>query len=306
MTSSPRTLGRPSTLSKVLRCYSGLESVSDSISSLMNEFRNRVGLTLPPYDPVQAIVALGARVSFSASLPFSGLISETDGCTYVMVDSREHQHRQRFTLAHELTHLLLMNLAISMGLRRTVAAHGAEVEWICNIGAAEFLMPMNDVRSLSWMDPAPQVVVEGQRVFEVSVEASARRLLEVWGRDFQFAVLRRRPRIKHEGPYQILWHTYGASRWPHPKVTMSNWVSDAADRMGRMHGRWSIHICSSSTVRVRVSLLQRGDLLMLLFDPREDRCDRDEGSHELKSQASTRGRDEYRQMQLPGMNFEGE
>jgi len=126
---------------------------SDNPYVRARELLESLGLKLPP-TPVEKIAkAMGAQVRFS---PFddelSGMIYIKDGIPIIGVNSLHHPNRQRFTIAHELGHLVfdreMITAAIHVDkgfpglMRDTKSAIGTdEVEIRANQFAAELLMP---------------------------------------------------------------------------------------------------------------------------------------------------------------------
>lgn len=113
----------------------------------------KLGLKAPPV-PVEKIAkASGARVEFS---PFdeelSGMAFIRDGRPVIGVNSNHHPNRQRFTIAHELGHVLLhrsklgATVMIDKGRnflpRDSVSTEGVDrFEMQANAFASELLMP---------------------------------------------------------------------------------------------------------------------------------------------------------------------
>src|SRR5438309_1773593 len=88
---------------------------------------------------------LGVREIIRQELSFEGGIFETsrEGSTDLIIklNSFSPVVRQRFTLAHEIAHLLLCS---SLGLERACTEDRAQ-EDACDAIAAEFLMPVQEV-----------------------------------------------------------------------------------------------------------------------------------------------------------------
>lgn len=111
----------------------------------------RFGVKTPPV-PVERIAKeLGIRVQYA---PFdgdlSGMAFVKDGKPIAGVNSLHHPNRQRFTLAHEIGHIVLHRQLIESevhidkgSLRRdTLASAGIDpVEIAANAFASEFMMP---------------------------------------------------------------------------------------------------------------------------------------------------------------------
>jgi hypothetical protein len=94
------------------------------------------------------LYAVGARKEVRR-LPVDGLLeTDRDGAYVVVVDERQHWARQRFTLAHELAHVLLFQEFAddTAALKRLRSQdEWRSVERLCNAAAAELLMPSEDL-----------------------------------------------------------------------------------------------------------------------------------------------------------------
>ncbi len=138
----------------------------------------------PPYDPY--LVAQGMRVSVQETnlAGIEGYV-EIEGGKYVAVISNNSQEtRRRFTLAHELCHVLLMRKAEDGKPVRLIrfrangnlpGLHQDPVEEsLCNYFAGELLMPSEEVRArLSSRVVEPEVLLGLARAYDVSTQAAA-------------------------------------------------------------------------------------------------------------------------------------
>jgi Zn-dependent peptidase ImmA (M78 family) len=101
---------------------------------------------------------LGVRVEFN---PFddelSGMAFLRDGKPVIGVNANHHPNRQRFTIAHELGHILLHHRELEAAVlidknfipRDSVSAEGIDpLERQANAFAAELLMPVKFVRKV--------------------------------------------------------------------------------------------------------------------------------------------------------------
>jgi hypothetical protein len=148
----------------------------------------------PPYDPFKIARSLDVAVHLQYLEGVEGYaICENDKFSAVIA-SQSTVARQRFTLAHELGHILLMNDAkkgINVPLRRyrgggtPDALHEDPVEEaVCNAFAAELLVPAEEVRIyLSGRDVMPKDVFGIAKIYGVSAQATAKRLVRVLGKD---------------------------------------------------------------------------------------------------------------------------
>ncbi|MCP3414247.1 ImmA/IrrE family metallo-endopeptidase [Bradyrhizobium brasilense] len=120
----------------------------------------KLGVKAPPVPVEKLAKALGVRVEFN---PFddelSGMAFLRDGKPVIGVNANHHPNRQRFTIAHELGHVLLHRNRLEAAVlvdksrnfiaRDTVSAEGTDlVEIQANAFAAELLMPKKFVRQV--------------------------------------------------------------------------------------------------------------------------------------------------------------
>lgn len=133
-----------------------LEEARESARALVN----KLGLKAPPVPVEKLAKAMGARVEYT---PFddelSGMAFIRDGKPVIGVNSNHHPNRQRFTIAHELAHVVLhrskleATVLIDKGRnflpRDSVSAEGIDrLEMQANAFASELLMPERLVRHM--------------------------------------------------------------------------------------------------------------------------------------------------------------
>ena len=118
----------------------------------------KLGLKAPPVPVEKLAKGLGVRVEFN---PFddelSGMAFLRDGKPVIGVNANHHPNRQRFTIAHELGHILLHHRELEAAVlidknfipRNSVSAEGIDpLERQANAFAAELLMPVKFVRKV--------------------------------------------------------------------------------------------------------------------------------------------------------------
>ena len=114
----------------------------------------KLGLKAPPVPVEKLAKALGVRVEYN---PFddelSGMAFLRDGKPVIGVNANHHPNRQRFTIAHELGHILLHRSRLDAAVlidknknfipRDAISAEGTDpVEVEANAFASELLMPV--------------------------------------------------------------------------------------------------------------------------------------------------------------------
>jgi Zn-dependent peptidase ImmA (M78 family) len=116
----------------------------------------KLGLKAPPVPVEKLAKALGVRVEYN---PFddelSGMAFIRDGKPIIGVNSKHHPNRQRFTIAHELGHIVLHRSHLETAINKSrnfiprdpTSAEGTDpLEIQANAFASELLLPAKLVR----------------------------------------------------------------------------------------------------------------------------------------------------------------
>ena len=126
-----------------------IDVINDLARNLVFEAREH-GWTGPPYDPFELADHLGVRVLPLGDLEDARLVHSA-GKPTIEFNPNRPPARVRFSVAHELGHLLFPDVAEQVRYR----AHGStrrgddwQVELLCNLAAAEFLMPVGSLPEL--------------------------------------------------------------------------------------------------------------------------------------------------------------
>jgi hypothetical protein len=159
---------------RVVRASNGSASVEAAVISITR--RLLTGIAGPPTD----LPAVGARLSVvdfrSEELPVAGELRRKDRTHFeVVYTSGMHLGRRRFTIAHELGHAFFEQTG--PGCPR----FGDELEKICDMFAAEFLMPTDLLGSRVPARPRVRDILEITNVFQVSIQAAVHRCNELRG-----------------------------------------------------------------------------------------------------------------------------
>jgi len=168
-----RTKLRPN---RYLNRIARLTGESDSlraVASFVRRFRE-------PGDTLSSMaIGLGIAEILEQPMSFPGGVFEDHGRLVIRLNSQNSVRRRRFTLAHEIGHLLFWKI-----LKVEHRSCGEKVlENACNIVATEILMPAEEIRAFDkYLGSAS---VENLRLvaerFDVSLQAAARRLHEDLG-----------------------------------------------------------------------------------------------------------------------------
>jgi Zn-dependent peptidase ImmA (M78 family) len=145
----------------------------------------------PPVD-VEALAArCGAQVSYEAVSPhISGLLYRDEQRSIIGINARNSRQRQRFTIAHELGHLLLHEGELIFDTTgrlnwrdesSSLATDPEEIE--ANASAAQLLMPESLVRGFvrepGGRQPMDRLIRDMAKTFDVSVQAMQYRLINL-------------------------------------------------------------------------------------------------------------------------------
>lgn len=134
------------------------------------------GVPCPPTD----LEALTKRLNVTSvepvsRLPISGELRKRGDGFAIVYSSSLSPARRRFTVAHELGH------AVFEGTGRNCPRHGRELETICDMLAAEFLMPRDLFLARASRNADPEDVLGLARDFGTSVMATALRCQQLLG-----------------------------------------------------------------------------------------------------------------------------
>ena len=110
-----------------------------------------------------------------ARMPISGELRKRDGGFVIVYSSSLAPVRRRFTIAHELGH------AVFESTGPNCPRYGRELERICDLLAAEFLMPREIFIARAGENLHPGGVLRLAREFETSVMATALRCQQLMG-----------------------------------------------------------------------------------------------------------------------------
>jgi len=168
----------------------------DDIEGVATVVRDAWGLGKNPVpDLIDTLEEKGLKVFQSRALhgeKFDGLAAHVNGTPVIVVGRDWPGDRQRFTLAHELGHLMLKDRLVE-GLDEEVAA---------NRFAGAFLVPASEVikelgHSRSWLEPAELCVLK--QAYGLSMQGWLYRAKDVG--------------VLNKSGYQKLWKLFNARNW---------------------------------------------------------------------------------------------
>lgn len=168
----------------VLRFAEGHEPV-EKIERVARELALRAmdeGWSGPPFDPLALAEWCGLRLDARGDIPDARLVPTADGKSILQYNPMRPRGRLRFSIAHEIAHTLLPDHADQVRNRAVddvSRTDNWQLEVLCNIGAAELLMPMGSFSDLADEQVSIQKIMDIRKKYDVSVEACIIRLIKL-------------------------------------------------------------------------------------------------------------------------------
>lgn len=136
----------------------------------------------PPFDPLALAKLRGMNLEARGDIADARLVPSTGDSLVLEYNPMRPRGRLRFSIAHEIAHSLFADCAERVRHRGgdpTAGRDDWQLEVLCNIGAAELLMPSGSFPQLASELPSIQKVMDIRREFDVSVEACLIRLIKL-------------------------------------------------------------------------------------------------------------------------------
>jgi O-acetyl-ADP-ribose deacetylase (regulator of RNase III) len=136
----------------------------------------------PPFNPLRLADLLGIRVVARDDVRDARTVPVSEGVLQIEYNPTRPRGRMRYSLAHELGHSLFPDCFEEVRYREYHAASSADawqLEALCNIAAAEFLMPFGTVAGLIDESVGLEKLLDAQRRFDVSTEALLLRVVRL-------------------------------------------------------------------------------------------------------------------------------
>jgi len=136
----------------------------------------------PPFDPLALAEWCGLELDARGDIPDARLLPTADGKSVLQYNPMRPRGRLRFSIAHEIAHTLLPDHAEQVRNRAADDASRTDnwqLEVLCNVGAAELLMPTGSFADLAGEQVSIQHVMDIRKKYDVSVEACIIRLIKL-------------------------------------------------------------------------------------------------------------------------------
>jgi Zn-dependent peptidase ImmA (M78 family) len=174
------------------------------------------GWSGPPFDPLKLAQIMGIEVVGKESVRDARTVADDNGRLKIEVNPNRPQPRLRYSVAHELAHTLFPDCA--KHVRNRAAYHELtgdewQLEALCNIGAAELLMPAGSFPELRKEDLAIGRLLDLRLIYGVSMEAVLIRAVRVSSEPVAMFCASRVETGTHQGAYR-LDYMIGSTLWP--------------------------------------------------------------------------------------------
>lgn len=157
-----------------------VEVVQSKVVSLIRDAMQK-GWRGPPFDPIELASLLNCRVVPSDEVDDARLIPDGRGYRIEFNPSQPHR-RVRFSIAHELGHTLFpdcRNQVRNRMKRGAMRDDDWQLEMLCNIAAAEILMPGKEIPISKSARLSISDILQFQDEFDVSTEAILQRVVKL-------------------------------------------------------------------------------------------------------------------------------
>lgn len=192
-----------------------LEKARSATTQAMDE-----GWSGPPFDPLELADRLQLRVVPVGNVPDARIRTAGGGKLVIELNPLRPRVRQRFSIAHEIAHTFFPDCEAHVRNRMMHAKASAdewELEALCNIAAAELLMPLGSMPAELKFGDIRQTL-DLRRKYEVSVEAIAIRTVQLASAPIAMFSASRVETGPHVGRYKIDY-AIESSSWPGDAVT---------------------------------------------------------------------------------------
>jgi O-acetyl-ADP-ribose deacetylase (regulator of RNase III) len=140
------------------------------------------GWSGPPYDPFQLAQLLGMKLLPTEKVVDARTLSDSRGGFVIEYNPNRPSARMRYSIAHEVGHTLFPDCATAVRNRAThedMKGYDWQLETLCNIAAAELLMPFGTLVEELTIRPSVRMILELRQKYLVSCEAIVNRLIRL-------------------------------------------------------------------------------------------------------------------------------
>jgi hypothetical protein len=180
---------------------------------------------VPPISPEIVASSRGVARINEITMPWAGCLVRESGDLVIKVRASDGRGRQRFTAFHEIEHTYMPGFAIAPQYRCDPATpidesqtRDRRLEALCDVGAAELLMPLSwFLADLEGNPPALYLVTELAERYGASLEATAWRVVTLRRAPTMCLVLEVgcKPSVLRAEPRLRVQRVYASAGWPY-------------------------------------------------------------------------------------------
>lgn len=173
----------------------------------------QAGWSGPPYDPFLLADHLKISVVARQDIPDARTVRSSSGFV-VEFNPNRPRNRVKYSICHELAHTLFPDCEERVRHRLTHAdmkGDDWQLETLCNIAAAEMLMPIGSIPTLSGDQLSIDTVLESRKRHEVSAEAVLLRAVRLT--NYQCSIFCASNRQNVSGSEYVIDYAVASRRW---------------------------------------------------------------------------------------------
>jgi len=169
----------------------------------------------PPFDPLELADHLGIAVSPRYDVRDARTIPAENGRLRIEFNPNRPGPRVRYSIAHEIAHTLFPDCGECVrhrNLHEKLKADEWQLEAMCNVGAAEILMPLGSLKAVADADLTIEGLLALRKQFEVSMEALLIRVVRLTTTPVRMFCASRIESGAHAGRF-VLSYAIGSQTW---------------------------------------------------------------------------------------------
>lgn len=209
---------------KSVRLLAGREDPVEAMGNVTRDVVVRAiddGWAGPPFDPIELAERHGIRVEPSDDVREARLVPIGSSRFRIEFNPSRSRRRVRYSIAHEIAHTLFPDCADSIRNRATGSARGRGDDWqleaLCNVAAAEILMPAGTLPALDTNQVVLERILELGEKYDVSTEAMFIRFVQMSDVSCAtFAASRAGAARAGRNPTYRVDYMIGSDAWPFP------------------------------------------------------------------------------------------
>ena len=155
-----------------------VDTIQDVAKNLVLKAKEQ-GWSGPPFNPIFIAEMMNVRMEANASISDARLFESERG-PVIEFNPRQPRERVRFSIAHEIAHMLFPDWAEQV--RNRGGSQRVKDDWqlemLCNLVASELVLPIGSLTGFSQI-PALEKLVEARREYDVSAEAFLIRMAKI-------------------------------------------------------------------------------------------------------------------------------